>query len=273
MIKRQIMKAGGTVYRDLPIGGTARRKVRALFLARGDHEPFVHPWRDMKVWIDLTQSLDTRVYYTGDYEPETMAAIQLLAAPGSSVIDVGANTGFVSLWCSKCVGPAGSVVAIEPSNWAVERIRRNIALNDIANVETIPAAVSDAPGEAEIQVINGYRVDDISTHSRQHVKFVTIDDVVRERGITKLTLLKVDTDGYEVGVFRGAKQTLAELRPTLVFEVGPDHLQRAGSSREALIALLRESGYEFLTEAFKPVDPLAIHIEKNGTINLIGRPL
>lgn len=268
------MKAGVALYRGLPISGAAKRKLKAALMGgRPAREPFPHPFRaGLKFWCDLSQGIDLRIYYAGDYEPETMRAIAKQAEIGSTVIDVGANIGLVSLWLSKCVGPSGKVIAIDPSAWAIGRLKHNVELNALRNVEPIVAAVGDTAGETDMQIINGYRVDDVSTHSQAHVDLVTIDDIVAERGITNLSLIKVDTDGFEVGVFRGAMKTLADLRPNLVFEMGPDHLRKAGSSREELVALLEDAGYEFLTEKFEPVDPLTVHVGEFDTFNLIGRP-
>jgi len=272
-MKQQLIKAGVYVYRSLPIGGSARRKLRAAVLTPflRNRAPFVHEWRGSKVLLDPKQSMDMRLYFTGDYEPETLAAIAKLAEPGSAAIDVGANIGLISLWISKCVGPTGKVIGVEPSNWAVERLKHNAELSGADNIVS-NAAVADKPGEADMTVINGYRVDDVNTVTPQHVKMVTIDGLVAEHGITRLSLLKVDTDGYEVDVFRGAEKTLAELRPNLVFELGPDHLKMAGSSVEVLIGLLAGHGYSFFTEDFAPVDPLTYAVEAYGSVNLIGRP-
>jgi FkbM family methyltransferase len=189
------------------------------------------------------------------------------------VVDVGSNIGLVALWAARCVGPEGRVIGIDPSSWACERARRNAELSAISHAEFVHAAVGDTIGEADMQIINGYRVDDVDTSATEHVAFVTIDQVLEERGITGISLLKVDTDGYEVGVFRGAHRTLSTDRPDLVFELGPDHLRKTGNSVEVLIGLLQGYGYTFFDEAMQPVDPfvVAAALPKFETANLVGR--
>jgi len=275
MIKQSMMKFGVEIYRRLPVGRTVRRRVRAALLGPvfAGSKPTIADWRGLRIWIDKTQALDLQLYFTGDYEPDTMAAVAELARPGTVVVDVGANIGMVSLWAAKCVGPAGRVIGIDPSAWACERARRNAELSNISNAEFVHAAVSDTIGEADLQIINGYRVDDVDTSAVEHVAVVTVDQLLEERGISAISMLKVDTDGYEVGVFRGAHHTLTAIRPDLVFELGPDHLRKTGNTVEALIGLLRGYGYTFFDEALQPVDPFEVagKLAQYETANLVGR--
>lgn len=166
MLKRSLMKMSVEVYRSLPISLAMKQKLKAAImkpiLGWGPRE-FQFPWRGMTVWIDREQSLDLRLFATGDYEPETLAVLERLAQPHGTAIDIGSNIGLISMWLSQCVGESGKVFAVEPSRWACDRALRNLKLSEIDNVEVIHAAASDRIGTAEIQVIDGYRVDNTDT--------------------------------------------------------------------------------------------------------------
>ncbi|MXO72501.1 FkbM family methyltransferase [Alteraurantiacibacter buctensis] len=274
-MKQMMRRAGVAIFRWLPLGHEGRRRVRKALLAvmGGPRRPFVMDWRGFRVQIDPGQAIDMRLHFTGDYEPATLAAIKRLAYPGSTAIDVGANVGLVSLWLTRCVGPAGRVIAVEPSAWACERLADNAALSGVTMIETIRAAVADRPGEAVLDVINGYNLDNTRSRRTETVTCVTVDQLVAERGITNLSLLKVDTDGFEMDVFRGAQTVLSTIRPDIVFEYGPDHLRRYSRAEpEALIALLRGHGYAVLDEHMQPLDPADLRLKFGETANLVARP-
>lgn len=273
---KQIMRRTAVAFfRRLPLGHEARRRVRKALLAvlGGPQDPFVMDWRGFRVRIDPGQAIDMRLHFTGDYEPATLAVIERLARPGTTAIDVGANVGLVSLWLARCVGPAGRVIAVEPSGWACDRLADNAALSGVTMIETVRAAVAAQPGEAVLEVINGYNLDNTRSRRTQKVACVTVDQLVTERGITDLSLLKVDTDGFEMAVFLGAGEVLRTIRPDIVFEYGPDHLRRwSGVEPGALITVLRGAGYAILDENLLPVDPATMRLKFGQTANLVARP-
>jgi len=274
-LKGLVFRAGIAAYRRLPASIHTRRRIRALamrVLARSGGE-FQKEWRGMRVWIDPEQALDMRLHLSGDYEPETLAALERLAVPGSSVIDVGAHVGLVAMWLSRCVTPAGRVIAVEPSGWACTRMARNLDLSRIANVEVVHAAAWDAEGSAQMNIINGYRNDDTNTRRPEQVALVTVDALVEARGIADLSVLKIDTDGHESYVLRGALATIGRLRPAILFEFGPDHMRRyPDSDPDALIGLLHGLGYTVTRLDGADFDPEGADLGPFETINLVAVP-
>lgn len=269
-----LTRAATTIYRHLPLEISTRRKIKSLVLGpltRG-RERFPFAWRGMKVMLDPAQSMDMRLYFDGDYEPDTLAAVQRLSPLGGTVIDVGANIGLISLWAGRCVGATGRVVSIEPSPWAMNRLIANARLNEMANITPVLGASADHCGEGEMFVINGYRVDDTITNTQEHVRLYTIDGIVEEQGLDRVDLIKTDTDGYELDVLRGAAKTLERFRPAIIFEMGPSALERAGSSSRDLIAFILGFGYTICDEHFTPVDALAYaaRVKTNESANLIA---
>lgn len=79
--------------------------------------------------LDLKQLIDNQVFFETSYEPDTSAAFSSLVKPGMCVIDIGANVGIHTLTLSSLVSELGRVYAIEPTDWAFEKLITNIELN------------------------------------------------------------------------------------------------------------------------------------------------
>jgi FkbM family methyltransferase len=129
--------------------------------------------------------------------------------PGESVIDVGANVGFVALAAAALTGPTGSVLAFEAHPATFRYLKQNVRLNRFRNVRLVWAAVGNAAGYVHF---SSKANDDVNLVSEKGIRVpvVRIDDVVDEQG--QIALLKVDVEGYEKFVFEGARLTLKRVR-------------------------------------------------------------
>lgn len=163
-------------------------------------------------------------YALGTTEPQLQAALVAELRPGATFYDLGANVGFFTLLAARRVGPRGRVYAFEPLPENLAGLRHNIDLNGFGNVEVLPAAVSDADGEAELEV-HGHQVtarigtpEVPATGSGQRtttVATVTLDHLV-STGVRAPDVVKIDIEGAEVAAIRGARRTLREHRPVLL---------------------------------------------------------
>jgi len=105
----------------------------------------------------------------------------------------------------------------------------------------------------------------------------TVDQYLSEAGLEKCALIKLDVDGHECSVLRGAKQTLMRSRPFLVMELAPYALSEAGESLEELLRLMNELGY-VMTALFDskplPNDPRVIRsmVPDGCSMNILARP-
>ena len=183
------------------------------------------------------------------------AAFREATTPGATVLDVGANVGAYSLLFAQWVGPAGKVYAFEPSPHTRASLSRHLQLNGLAGVvETVPAAVADRCAEAEFTTAppDGLHrlAASASTPDALRVPVVSLDAFCSERGI-RPTVIKIDVEGAELSVLRGARETLrsvgagleafVEIHPSLWPEVGiaqsdvADELHRQGLELEPLI--------------------------------------
>ena len=186
-----------------------------------------------------------------NYEPE-LIYLEKLLSPGSVFIDVGANIGIYALVASKLVGEAGRVIAFEPSAQSFPLLQQNIELNGLKNIRAFRVALADRirkawlyhPGVPEC---NSLARDSSSEDEAEEVTVETLDDMVKRASISRVDVIKIDVEGAEELVLRGAANVLASMRPAVIFEVNPSYAALFGLSVQGSSKLLEGLGYEFLT--------------------------
>jgi FkbM family methyltransferase len=163
------------------------------------------------------------------------------------ILDVGANIGLVSLLLARRF-PDRVIHAFEPNPTTFETLEANIARNGANKVSCHRYAVSDADGTVMFDndpVARG--TASISRDGSRHaaeVPAITLDSFVAKHAISSIGLLKIDVEGYETLVFRGAKHVLNEIRPSIYFEVCPDLTERAGFGAADPARMLLDAGYD-----------------------------
>jgi len=193
-----------------------------------------------------------RSFAYGSWEPEVVGMIKQQVTAGMRVLDLGAQSGFYSLLFSKLVGPDGSVIAFEPLPANYRVLEENLNLNRITNVTVERSAVTDRSGETsfdfpvdEPTLVAG-PVRESDNQGTFTVPSISIDDFIIQRRIS-VHFIKIDVEGAEELVLRGAMRTLEEFHPILAIE-----LHSAGQEPPSLsIPLrLRALGYQvrWLTE-------------------------
>lgn len=174
---------------------------------------------------------------------------------GETVLDVGANYGQYAVLFAALVGPRGKVVSFEPEPAARDVLERNIAINGFRNRVTVePLAVFDSAGTHEFFT----RPDDsmssleragFGTNSdaadivQLTVQTVTLDDYLASKRLSEPDWLKIDAEGAEVNVLRGASRVLNS-RTKIVCELHPYAWESFGTTYDDLTALVRHAGRE-----------------------------
>jgi FkbM family methyltransferase len=174
-------------------------------------------------------------------EPE-LRLIRAYLRVGDHVIDVGANVGDTALTAALEVGSEGHVWAIEAHPRTFSFLLGNIALNEARNVTALNAAAAYEPGRVSF---SDDRRDDMNRVGGRgvNVQALRLDDLVPYRG--RINLLKIDVEGYEIQVLRGAPDILARTC-CVVFEVAESHFRHYGYELANLLALLKERGFALL---------------------------
>jgi FkbM family methyltransferase len=175
----------------------------------------------------------------GEFSEGEIALFTQIVRPGMLVVDVGANIGAHSIFLAKTVGPDGRVLAIEPQRILHQLLCGNLALNGIGNTFVQQAGLGSAPGSIRVPPINyggianfgGVSLGDFQ--GGEQVPLITLDALA----LPACHFVKIDVEGMESEVLKGARETLARHRPLLYVE--NDRAEKSA----ALIALLLELDY------------------------------
>lgn len=183
----------------------------------------------------------------GRLEPGTIAVIQALIRPGDTVIDVGAHLGLTVLPAARAAGPEGRVIAVEPGSRVAGLLRRNIALNALDEVVVVHGCAAGAgPGEARLSirpVLGESSLISPATEGPAEEVLVRPLDALVPPG-TRIRLVKIDVEGYELEVWRGMTRIVADNPDlALLLEFGPSHLQRAGITPAEWMASFAQAGF------------------------------
>jgi FkbM family methyltransferase len=184
-----------------------------------------------------------------DYEAE-LAFLDCALSPGKTFVDVGANLGIYALVASKIVGPSGRVIAFEPSQQSFLLLKENVALNSFSNVQIYPAAVSDRTGQAFLYHgadpgQNSLGKDPGLKSSGEEVATQSLDNALDQASVECVDLIKMDVEGAEELVVRGANKVVSSYKPTIIFEVNQEAAARLGLSPRGAWDLLQSLGYKF----------------------------
>lgn len=178
-----------------------------------------------------------------------LIALTRAVRPGDTAVDVGANKGSHLLWLSRAAG-AGRVVAFEPQPALAEYLRRACRAARLRNVTVEATGVSDRAGELSLHIPGtgdspGASFEPAAAR-REACRAVTVPVVTLDGYFAgsrdRIAAMKIDVEGHEAAVLRGAARILAEHRPILVFECEQRHLS-TGRVVDVLRGLI-DLGYE-----------------------------
>ena len=157
---------------------------------------------------------------TGDYAPDEKALLDPLISIGDTILDIGANVGNHTLFFSQCVGPEGRVLSFEPQRFLFKILCANALLGRYQNVWPYRLAVGDEEGKVDIRVPNYQRPNNFGGYSLSFDTFKEAGDITTIDAIApdQCHLIKIDVEGMELSVLKGAVETIARTRPFLYFE-------------------------------------------------------
>ena len=200
------------------------RRVRWVF--RGKGERLTTLPCGLRIWVDL-QDNDGRAIFCGGNDPKLRRIFEALLREGDWVADVGANHGEYALLAAHRVGDTGHVFAFEPQPVLVRRLARSVSENGLRNLTVLDQAVGNRSGQGRMRCFAGWSggtqvVPEDAPTGRQETTLTTLDDLTDRLGKRRLRLLKIDVEGMEGPVLRGATRLLAEHSPEVIlFESNP----------------------------------------------------
>ncbi|HEX5179675.1 MAG TPA: FkbM family methyltransferase [Gemmatimonadaceae bacterium] len=175
--------------------------------------------------------------WLGSYEYAKQRLFARRVHVGDVVFDVGANVGFYTLLAAARVGETGRVIAFEPLPKNVQRIHQHLRLNRLENVQVMEAAVGARSGTARFQPHASNAMGKVSANGIVGVELVSLDVLTDSKSIPDPTLIKIDVEGAELDVLKGAARTLDRARPAILLATHGSVVHRACCD------FLRAAGY------------------------------
>jgi FkbM family methyltransferase len=184
----------------------------------------------------------------GLHEEETVKLCARLIKSGMTVFDIGAHVGYFTRLFSDLVGAAGKVYAFEPNPHTFALLRTNTAT--LANVVPINKAISSSNGTAQLFLNDLEAADSLfpqsETISAVTVELTTLDEFWHQAGKPAVEFIKMDVEGAEPDVLRGAGQFLAaQKRIGMVTEFRPESLRVAGVHSTEFLRLLSDLQFHY----------------------------
>jgi FkbM family methyltransferase len=168
-------------------------------------------------------------------------------------VDIGAHIGRYTIMAAKRIGDSGRVIAIEAHPETFELLNKNIKLNGLHNVMTINTVVTSQKGKVKLYLpgqANGFTVYNTIMINRANptenfleVEANTLDNILNENNIQRVNYLKIDVEGAELEVLKGAANTLSLNKDlTLLMEVHGD------ANYNPVLDILREYNFQIIYE-------------------------
>jgi FkbM family methyltransferase len=249
-LTRPFSRALSRVVR-IPHGVYRRAKIATLGAAPS--------WRNvpggLQACIDPRDPFDC-LYYCGLYEPHLFQLIGQVVHAGDVCLDIGAQKGYVAMRLARAVGPTGGVIAVEPDPRALDILRRNCTRNGLRNIRTFACAAAEAAGSCHFLLSSrlGWSTRFPNALAQTvpsqptTVTTRTVDELVASGSLPpdrRIVFLKIDVEGSEPLVLRGAAETLRTHRPTLFLEINRGSLRAGGFSHDDIERPLLALGYRF----------------------------
>jgi len=215
-----------------------------------------------QIFLNISESPMMLARVVGRFEVQKHRAVLALLKPGMTFIDVGANKGDFGLLAAQIVGEKGRVLSFEPEPTNCHWIRKSVELNGYKNLVLYEAALADANEQSRLFLgkQSGWHTLMESMPNRNcgtiPITKRTLDSVLQETGSDRVDVIKIDVEGAEIAVLRGAVEALkANHDVLLLMDIHPD----LGVDPFAVCDLLRSLG--FSTYEIEPPynKPLNLH--------------
>jgi FkbM family methyltransferase len=265
-----------TKLRNIP-GAVVLLEPMRRRIAKSDRTVLIEDFDgDLCYEVELRHHMGSHVFCYGSYSRHILRILDALIEPGMTVVDVGANAGEITVFAAKRVGPRGKVVAFEPLGRMADRLARNVALNEFPQVTTVRLGLSDKEQAVPIygtesEFHDGTVNEGLATiHAGgdrtvelERIQLTTLDLYTASADIGDIDVIKVDVEGAELEVLRGARRVLRDQRPWLILEVsdlvGPGKEDRA----TGILEFLASFDYSFFRisrhKRLREIDSSAVH--------------
>jgi FkbM family methyltransferase len=217
------------------------------------NRPLTVSFNGISVFLEPRGAVAGNIWAGLGGERHEVSFILSVLEPGMIFFDVGSNAGLFAIGAAKKIGGKG-VFAFEPCSSTCELLKRNLLLNRLADVNVVQMALGDSVGEGVLQVNargrDGLNTLGQATHpdsqvvGQEDVRITTVDVFMKDHNVPRVDVLKVDIEGAELMLFRGARDLLERADAPLILYEGFGFLTRGFSYHPVEILWFLEScGY------------------------------
>lgn len=210
---------------------------------------------DLKLRVDRASYMGSLIYWRGYHALNELYCLRRLLEPEMVFVDVGANLGEFTTFAAKYLSQ-GRVISYEPVHGNFAVLKENVALNGFRNVRLFECGLGKTPGAREI-----YTADDVEQYGSWNeglpslyrtdyrskllgsVRIEVFDEQFAKLGCKRLDGMKIDVEGAELFVLKGAAKIIQKHRPFLIMELSKETYNAAGYTRREVVELLNSWGY------------------------------
>ena len=184
----------------------------------------------------------------GYYSSNDLMVMRKLLREGDVFFDIGANVGWHSLYAAQWVGVSGKVFAFEPEDENFKILSANT--NSFSNITPVQLALGEQQGDFRLvgfwENRGNHMIDftkDFAAPLSQQVRMTKLDDFLSSAGLEQIRFIKIDAQGCEVKILRGAGELIKRSRPFVQAEFSPAHIRFCGDSIFDILSFLDRNNY------------------------------
>ena len=197
-------------------------------------------------FLNTKDLIGWKIFFFGEYEADTNRVLAEYLKPDDIVIEAGANMGSETLLISRLVAK-GHVYGFEPNPYVFERLKINVSINELKNVDVFDIALGETDCTVQFNIYpknfcnSGMSSKYMETSQTRKIDVAqqTLDSFIKDRNIIKVDFIKMDIQGAEMDMIMGAHETILKFKPTIFTEAC-----RPYNDTDALYGKLKGYGYD-----------------------------
>lgn len=232
--------------------------LRQFFAKGGDCVTVTDYDGDLTATLCLNEHMQSQIFWYGYYSRDIVLLLDKILKPGMVAVDVGANIGEITMAAAHRVGSEGKVFAFEPMSSLYARLQEHIRANRMSQVTAVKCGLSDQAGSAQLFSASATFHDGTehkglgtlySSTARatptEIIEIDTLDKYMERIDLAQVDLIKIDVEGAELPVLKGAGNTLLRFRPYLIIEIQHETSEQAGYKAVDILEYLAQLDYRF----------------------------
>lgn len=216
--------------------------------------------------LNLDEGIDLSVFLFGTSERKIFNLNKLFPKKDASlvIIDIGANIGSVSLLMAK-IFRNSKVFAIEPTNYAYNKLSINLDLNDDLKNKVFLRQLFITNSKKPQRVWSSWNFQKSNDKHQKHMgtlkeikqnSYIGLEKFIKDENLTNIDFIKLDVDGYELDVLKSGEKFLIKNKPIIFIEIAPYLYPEFGYSCEELIRFIKTLNYNFYDENLRKVSDI-----------------